>query len=714
MARFATATRSIARRTAPLSAALFVAVLGLYLHTLTQVHTFDALSYVTSVERKPWTELFHPHHLAYGPLGALVLAVAQSVGYSGGAAVPLQLVNAAAGALGVALLFRTVRRVTSRTDIALAVALLLASSYAFWYYAVEIEVYTLAALFLIVCLDLMLWPGQWTRQRAAMLGLAHGLATLFHQTNVLLAAAVLVLAVADWFVQRRAPGAWFARWLWYAVVYGLVVGLPYLYAIVIVSAFRTLDEALAWLTEYARTGWWGGPVSSATLAELGQGLSDTLVQPGGALAWLALGMCVLPWERLRARDEGRGTSAQGSARPDGRFLPSASGAAALLVWLLVYGAFFAWWEPDNIEFWIASLPPLLVLIAWRVAHLPGGWRPLVLLGVAAGMLAVNYDAITRRGDAASDLQRLVARELAARSTPADLLVIPDGLLELYLPYYEQRENFVSLNQALFDARGDADAACNAIRGRIDTALHAGATALIAAEALRPPPELLTRHRVSQAQIDGCFARYSPFLQDQELPPEVGRYQRLPRADELVLGGGWPFETFAFGWRAANVADERFDGGWRFRPERDPALLGPLLALRASDYSALEVRLANRTAARDAQLFFAGPDGRIDEARSVRWLLADTTDPTTYRIELRELPGWAGVISRLRIDPVGLGDGGEVHVEWVRLVRSDEAGEAGAWGRSRQDIVLLRSRSVGTQSPRKSFTGAGVWGRNRHE
>jgi len=50
---------------------LFVLTLLLYLATLTQVHTFDALSYVTSVERKPWTEVFHPHHLAYGPLGAL-------------------------------------------------------------------------------------------------------------------------------------------------------------------------------------------------------------------------------------------------------------------------------------------------------------------------------------------------------------------------------------------------------------------------------------------------------------------------------------------------------------------------------------------------------------------------------------------------------------------------------------------------------------------
>src|SRR5918911_210859 len=86
------------QRAAPL--ALFVATLLIYLTTLTQVHTFDALSYVTSVERKPWTEVFHPHHLAYGPLGLLALTFAQTLGYTGGAALPMQLVNALAGALG--------------------------------------------------------------------------------------------------------------------------------------------------------------------------------------------------------------------------------------------------------------------------------------------------------------------------------------------------------------------------------------------------------------------------------------------------------------------------------------------------------------------------------------------------------------------------------------------------------------------------------------
>src|SRR5215217_8583801 len=91
---------------------LFLLTLVAYAITLTQVHTFDALSYVTSVERKPWPEVFHPHHLAYGPLGVLALHAGRALGYTGGAALPMQVVNALAGALGVMLFYVIVRRVT--------------------------------------------------------------------------------------------------------------------------------------------------------------------------------------------------------------------------------------------------------------------------------------------------------------------------------------------------------------------------------------------------------------------------------------------------------------------------------------------------------------------------------------------------------------------------------------------------------------------------
>ncbi len=650
-----------------IAAAIFIALLLLYLPTLTQVHTFDALSYVTSVERKPWTELFHPHHLAYGPLGSLMLALSGALGYDGGAALPMQLVNTVAGAFGVALLYLTVCTATGRDDVALPAALLTGVTYAYWYYAIEIEVYTLATFFLIVCLALLTRPTSWTARQCLALGIAQGGAVLFHQTNVLLCAPIVLSALADLRTARNIDGVGtiVGRWARYAIALMLIVALPYLYVMLVVSNFRTIDEMLAWLTEYARTGWWGGPLTVETFTSLGAGLSDTLAQPWGGWFFLALGGIVAwVWGGYsRSPDDDRDSVQK-----------TRVALAPLIAWLATYGAFFAWWEPDNIEFWIASLPPASLLFATALARArPWSapvWASLAVVGIMAW---VNYSSIVQRGDPVTDLQRLIARELAARSTPADLLIVPDGLQELYLPYYERRENFLSLNQALFESSGSWDGACAAIRSRIATAQHAGAAVIIANEALRPPSRVLNRHGITQSQVDACFAPYHATLADLAFTEPLPSYWRLPSATEMALADGWTFEQDTMGWQAFNVTDERLDGGWRFQSGIDPALVSPLLNLDARQVIAIEIRMANGTRARDAQLFYAGVNGALTEEHSVRWELAETAESLTYTIDLREAPGWNGVITRLRIDPVGRGDGDEIRIEWVRLQLAPQSG-----------------------------------------
>lgn len=652
------------RGAAPL--AIFLATLLLYLTTLTEVHTFDALSYVMSVESKPWPELLHPHHLAYGPLGVLALWAGQVLGHSG-AALPMQLVNAVAGAAGVALFFAIVRRALRRVDLALVAALLLGGTYAFWYYAVEVEVYTVATLFLLIALGLLLECLRHpTARAAALVGLAQGGAVLFHQTNVLFCVPVLVcwiLNVGFWNWRSKTQNPKLGVAVAYIVALALTVGVPYVLAAFVVSGFRTWDELGSWLFEYARTGWWGGPITPQKWESLGEGLADTIAQPGGALLGLLLvGLLVLhlrtvigDW-RLEIGDRER------------RWNLPASISLLAVVWLLAYGAFFLWWEPDNVEFWIASLPPALLLLAQSLRR-ERPWGPSTAIALAVGVtaLGVNYDSIARRGDPATDLQRAIAGALAAQSTPADLLLVPDGLQELYLPHYEGREQILSLNQALFDSGGDWARACGAIEERIETALHAGATAFIADEVLRPPQLLLDRHRLLQSQVDACFARYRSALLPAPMPGQAPAYWRLPRAQDLAGGAGWSFAAGPEGWRAAGVGGERFADGWRFVPQVDAALMSPLLQVDASEVTAIEIRLANGTRSRDAQLFYAGPDGRIDEERSVRWELEATPEPATYRVELRGAPGWDGVIARLRLDPVGVGDGGEIVVERIRLI-----------------------------------------------
>ncbi|MCU0491916.1 MAG: DUF2723 domain-containing protein [Chloroflexaceae bacterium] len=654
---------------------LFLACFGLYLSTLTQVHTFDALSYVLDVDRKPWQELFHPHHLAYGPLGTLVRNLALTFGYSGSSALPMQVTNALAGAAGATLLFTLVRAVTRRTDVALATALLLATSYAFWYYAIEVEVYTVAVLFLTLCLWLMVsllrQPARW---KWVALGIFQGLATLFHQTNVLMCVPTALLLWLHWRDSRRtSPNNNRTKLihdlqpaLTYGIPLAVLVGGSYVAVGIGVSGFRSVEQFSNWLFKYARTGWWGGPISGSKLGDLGLGLTNTLAQPWGmwaSILLLALLLAGLP--RL--------------LRQEGRLV------AVLVAWLLAYGAFFFWWEPDNIEFWIASLPPLLLLLAlalstWRKAWHAGVWAVLAL---GAAMLYSNGTAIAQRGDATNDMQRIISQRVAQASTPNDLLLVPDGLQELYLPYYEGRNNVYSLNQALFESENNWFTACSRVQERINLALRSGTAILIGDAVLQPELEtqrsgpdsgaqgrggLLERFGLTQQQISACFQPFAEELQPVELDPGLPRFYRLPSAQQRADGAGWTFSARRWGWQANNVKHERFENGWLMTPDADPWLLSPPMQLDTGRYRAIEIRMAATTAARDAQLFFLDASGQTDETRSVRWTLQPDPDSHVYEIELRGQPGWSGIISGLRLDPVGLGDGGTVRIESIRLVQ----------------------------------------------
>jgi hypothetical protein len=168
-------------------------------------------------------------------------------------------------------------------------------------------------------------------------------------------------------------------------------------------------------------------------------------------------------------------------------------------------------------------------------------------------------------------------------------------------------------------------------------------------------------------VTACFAPYGGALQFVPLPRPAPAYWRLAMGQQRAEGPGWRFDSFAEGWQAANVQQELFAQGWHFVPGSDPSLTSPLFEIEAERFAAIEIRMANGTAARDAQLFFAGPDGALGEERSARWALQPGTAAVTYRIDLTELPGWRGRITRLRLDPVGVGDGGQMRVEWVRLV-----------------------------------------------
>ncbi len=620
-----------------------IVALALYLTTLSDVHTYDALSYIRDVDQRAGF-FFHPHHLLYSPTGWLFWQTWRLVGYAGNSELPLKVLNSLVGvacALGV---YHLVFDLTRRWWAALTAAGLLLFNYGFWYFSVEVEVYILALGWLVAALALLIELVTQLRPRTApLLGLCLGLAALYHQTNALLVPVVLgamLLSPQRWRACiRQLVICGSITTTLVALGYGLV-GFGY-------NRYQSLAQFREWMFFFVNIGWWG-QATRDRWTDLGSGLANSISTRGAWPYWVAVvGILVLG-------------------------LPSALRAwprvvAICALWIAVYGGFFAWWEGDNIEFWIATLLPLWLLTGLCVSQLSGiaahgghrRWRyALALLPciLPVSLAWHNYPIIDERGDARLDLQRHLSAQVRDVSTPNDLIVEPGGVLELYLPYYEQRQHIATLNTALIETQGDVPAALERLREKIDAALHAGVTVIVGNDLVQLPTKTMQRYPVTQAQLDQLWQPYRPALQPTVIHEGAVYFWRLPSAPEVARGGGWHWQTFSWGWQGMQIQDQSFDHGWCFNPLSDPALVSPLLNLQAAPYQQVRVTMQSATTQERAQLFFAGGDGAMTDEHSVTWQLEADGLPHSYTIPLVGAPGWDGTITRLRLDPISVGDG----------------------------------------------------------
>ena len=604
----------------------------IYLCTLTEVHTFDALSYIFDVTRKPWQEIFHPHHLAYGPVGALAAWLAGS----GDAAHAMQCVNASAGGAGVAWCGAIVARRWQRSDLTILSMLALGGSYAFWYYAVEVEVYTLATFFLIGVIWMVDDPAARTTQWALGLGAILSGALLFHQTNVLLAIPLSIVAGTE---IARNRHLW-RPWLIAGLSASTLVLSAYLWVMVGVSGFRTSDQVRAWVLQYANIGWWGG---RGTLADLTMGISNTVASlNGGFFLLVALGVSLLA---IRSRQLG-------------------IWSIWLSSWLLVYGVFFFWWEPDNIEFWIGVTSVAVLLLITPLAN-TRPWRvhSLIALTLSIIVASSNYGAIRVRGDATTDLQRTIASAVAAASQPADLLLIPDGLQELYLPYYHNHAYFLSVN-ALMTNHHTWQESCTALNTQIDQTQRAGAAVVVATDFLTPSLVMQKRFGIAPDAVKRCLALILPNFTPLPLPANIPSHFRLAPAGEQLTRGAWRTLSQApLGWTWVN-ATPQIGASWRMQVADDPALVSPILDI-AMPRQIIITMDSVATADQHAQLFVSNQINQFSEAQSIHWQLQPGIQ--RYTLNLADIAALPTRLVQLRLDPVANGNGGTVTIYGIEVV-----------------------------------------------
>ena len=374
----------------------------------------DAVVFASGALHKDAAVMSYAHHLGYNLFQHVAALAGRAMTPPLSPIYILQYLSVAAGLAGIAVFYRLLIRLGAQASRAVACTGALAFSYAYWHYSRQADTHVVAALLLICFLSRFeRFLRSPTVGAGALSGLVLGLATLMHQSNILLlpavAASVLLRA-------RRTRGLLRSTGALVALALGVAAG-PYPIVGRALAGARTLGEFREWIMGISTWGTWGnwrlelvpatliGLIRSfigshylldfrpiASLAERlfpVASLEDEMAIAGVARNWLqgpllavqagVLALALVALLRARARLK----HLLGADRPFALFL---------VVWIVVYGVFFAWWAPERVEFWIAWLIPLLVVLAWPAGTgATGGRRAWVWASVfLGGLVFVNF------------------------------------------------------------------------------------------------------------------------------------------------------------------------------------------------------------------------------------------------------------------------------------------------------------------------------------
>lgn len=389
----------------PIAAAIFVTAFGFYWMTRVHLHTYDGWTYAMSAQVGT-ASLFHlllSHHLLYHPLMYGFLSVLDVLGYSAKSMGPLELANTAIASACLVVFYLTCRRRFGQLE-SLGIALLLMISNAFWLYSSEVEVYHLSLIFQLLLVNRLidLDANHEIRNRNVYsIALCLSLAVLAHQTNVLLIVLVGVAILSHaspWKAKLRA----FVRIGVLSVVSTITVfGLA-----ATLLGLRSMKDVLYWLTAYAHLGVWGQLNSESPGDSLSTQISSFVHLPGTGLLVVGVGVVIVLAVSIVAY------------KVDRRL------AMICLSWYLPNLFFFSWWEATNIEFWIAAIPPMLLLFGAAISSIPRLWRGAALTGIFLMVPLVAWSnwsgSVSERRDPSADTRD--------ESSLALVECLPDGLL----------------------------------------------------------------------------------------------------------------------------------------------------------------------------------------------------------------------------------------------------------------------------------------------
>lgn len=174
----------------------------IYLSHLPINYTYDGMVFASRIEQgnTPIWDMFHPHHLIYILLGRLFFLWGKAHGADWDGLVALQFFDLITGSLGVLIAYHLLIRETNDRIIAALSALGLAFTFSYWYFSTSPGVRIFATVTPLFAWYLLTYLKTSRPAFGLWLGLAHALAVLGHQTNLLLMPAFVG---AIWLLNKK-------------------------------------------------------------------------------------------------------------------------------------------------------------------------------------------------------------------------------------------------------------------------------------------------------------------------------------------------------------------------------------------------------------------------------------------------------------------------------------------------------------------------------
>jgi hypothetical protein len=435
-----------------LGSGLWLLCLFVYLSKIPLNYTYDGMVFASRVENdhaRLW-DLFHPHHLLYTFLGRMVFLWGKAHGATWDGLATLQFMDIAIGLSGVLIAFHLLVRETGNRLVAALTALGLAFSFSYWYFSTSPGVRIFASVTPLFAWYVLTYLKDHKPWFGLVVGSAHALAVLGHQTNLYLGPAFLagIWCISNKSLMERLKASLyylFALGFWVLAVYGFVGRFA--------CNRTTYAQWISWILSYSRIPGWPrgnfGPGGFA-MAKFGtmkaflvgaspfRAMSDpftlqnaqTIFQYGllVLLIFLVIRLDIF-WKYHR------------------------QALCFFLLWLLPFVPFFIWWDPDNIEFWVTTTPPCWILMGTVVAELSDRWENPVLSMANRGVVLTLWgwliallflcnfsDLLLQRPVSSTHDRRPMMSALDWKVHVDDLLVL-DGIntLPFYLDRFQKRE-----------------------------------------------------------------------------------------------------------------------------------------------------------------------------------------------------------------------------------------------------------------------------------